>query len=75
MNKSIRNGECLKKYIVQDVTGKGSYFGTAFFAGARPKNLATVGTIATVTPSRMGSVNFVITQDIANVPTGEESCC
>ena len=46
--------------------------GTAFFAGARPKNLATVGTIATVTPRRMGSVNFVITQDIANVPTDGE---
>ena len=45
------------------------YFGAAFLAGARPKNLAIVGTIAIVTPSRMGSVNFVITQDIANVPT------
>jgi hypothetical protein len=47
------------------------YFGTDSFGGAFPKNLATVGTMATVTPSRSGSVNFVITQDIANVPTGK----
>lgn len=45
------------------------YFGTDSFGGAFPKNLATVGTMAMVTPSRSGSVNLVITHDIANVPT------
>lgn len=45
------------------------YLGTVLFAGAFPSNLAIEGTIAIVTPRRSGSVNFVITQDIANVPT------
>jgi hypothetical protein len=45
------------------------YFGAALFAGAFPSNLAIEGTMAIVTPRRRGSVNFVITQDIANVPT------
>jgi hypothetical protein len=45
------------------------YFGAALFAGAFPSNRAIEGTMAIVTPRRRGSVNFVITQDIANVPT------
>ena len=47
------------------------YFGTDSFGGARPKNLAIVGTMATVNPRRSGSVNLVITHDMANVPTGK----
>lgn len=37
--------------------------------GARPKKRAILGTKAIVTPRRSGSVNFVITQATAKVPT------
>ena len=39
------------------------------FAGALPKNLAMLGTVKSVAANRNGSVNLVITQAIANVPT------
>ena len=37
--------------------------------GLLPNNRATLGTIASVTPNLIGSVNFVITHATAKVPT------
>lgn len=48
---------------------KRSYFEDELSVGTLPKNLAMEGTIAIVPASRSGSVNLVITQAIANVPT------
>lgn len=43
--------------------------------GIFPKNLAILGTVKTVAANRNGSVNLVITQAIANVPTANKCRC